>query len=328
MKKLCVIGEALIDFIPDTKGQRLKDVSAFKKAAGGAPANVAASVCKLGGQAKMITQLGKDAFGDFLIETMQSCGIDTSDIQQTDMGDTALAFVSLAEDGNRDFKFYRRTSADLMLHEDAIKEEMLEGCGILHFCSVDLVESPMKQAHRKLIEMAINRNLIISFDPNLRLSLWNDDEALKQTVHEFLPYAHIVKLADEELEFITGYKNIEEALPSLFIGNVQYIIYTMGKDGAALFHRDGQMQKVSGIFVEVQDTTGAGDSFIGAFLYQCLRDDIQLRQIDSKIGKEYLAFANLYAAYSTTKQGAISSMATIEELKEFKRTHSQEETRE
>ena len=319
MEKLCVIGEALIDFIPDTKGKRLKDVTSFRKVAGGAPANVAAAVCRLGGKAKMITQLGADAFGDYLMETMDACGIDTSDVTRTTQGDTALAFVSLTEDGNRDFKFYRRTSADLMLAPEMIKEDMLEGCGALHFCSVDLVESPMKEAHRRILEYAKHKGCVISFDPNLRQSLWNDDEALQKTVQEFIPYAHILKIADEELSFITGCDSMDEALSTLFVGNVTYIIYTMGKDGATVYTKDGRICHVEGNVVDVKDTTGAGDSFIGAFLYKLLaygtKDFLRLSNTELS---EFLTFANVYAAHTTTKEGAIDAMASWEEIEGFK----------
>lgn len=319
MKKLCVIGEALIDFIPSQKGLRLKDVTTFQKAAGGAPANVAAAVSRLGGKSKIITQLGEDAFGDYLIETMEECGIDTSDIQRTTEGDTALAFVSLAKDGNRDFKFYRRTSADLMLDPESISAAMLKDCGILHFCSVDLVDSPMKKAHKKLIELAQKQHMLISFDPNLRLSLWEDEGALRNTVLEFLPYAHVLKLADEELEFITGCQDIVTALPQLFQGNVRYIIYTLGKDGAEIYRKDGSCIHIDGYHVDVKDTTGAGDSFIGAFLYQLLKaDDMDWMNLSDMQLKDFLQFANLYAAHTTTREGAITAMATHEELHLFK----------
>ena len=135
-QKLYAIGEALIDFIPQEKGKRLKDVTGFVRVAGGAPANVAGACAKLGGHAGLITQLGEDAFGDYIVECCEKSGIDTSYILRSADADTALAFVSLAADGNRDFKFYRRSCADLMLSPDHIREEMLKDCGIVHFCSV------------------------------------------------------------------------------------------------------------------------------------------------------------------------------------------------
>jgi len=144
----------------------------FKEFQGGAPANVAAAVAKYGGNASIITQLGFDAFGDFLLEQLQQVGVNTEKVMRTSEANTGLAFVSLREDGERDFSFYRNPSADLLFSENEIDEEWFEEGDILHFCSVDLVESPMKYAHVKAIRSAKTKGAIISFDPNVRLPLW------------------------------------------------------------------------------------------------------------------------------------------------------------
>ncbi len=324
-QKLCVIGEALIDFIPQRKGCALKDVEGFTRVAGGAPANVAGAAARLGVPAMVLTQLGADAFGDYIIQSLKGSGIDTSHILQTKEHDTSLSFVSLREDGNRDFKFYRRTAADLQYSPDNITEDILDDCGMVHFCSVSLVDSPMKEAHRKLLDLATEKGILISFDPNLRLSLWNDDEALKRAVLEFLPYADILKLSDEELEFITGCTDIEAALPELLQGRCRYIIYTQGKEGASLY-RKGERIVSKGHQVDVVDTTGAGDSFIGAgdsfigaFLYCLLKEgNGNLEEISSEQLKNHLDFANLYAAHTTTIAGALDAMADQQELAEFR----------
>ena len=319
-QKLCVIGEALIDFIPQRKGCSLQDVESFSRVAGGAPANVAGAVAKLGIPAMVLTQLGKDAFGDHIIESLKNSGIDTSHILQSTEYDTSLSFVSLREDGNRDFQFYRRTAADLQYGPENITEDLLDDCGMVHFCSVSLVDSPMKEAHRALLELAMKKGVLISFDPNLRFALWNDPDALYQTIHEFLPYADILKLSDEELTFITGKQTIEEALPMLFAHRCKCIIYTQGKDGATLYRRNDHTS-AKGHQVRVVDTTGAGDSFIGAFLYCLLKekiDDLENTPIESM--EHFLKFANLYAAHTTTMAGALAAMADQEQLRAFQTT--------
>lgn len=316
-QKLCVIGEALIDFIPQRKGCNLKDVESFSRVAGGAPANVAGAVSRLGIPSMVLTQLGKDAFGDHIIESLQKSGIDTSHILQSEEYDTSLSFVSLREDGNRDFQFYRRSAADLHYGPENITEDILDDCGMVHFCSVSLVDSPMKEAHRALLELALKKHVLISFDPNLRLSLWNDHKALYQTIHEFLPYADILKLSDEELYFITGKHQIEEALPMLFAHRCKCVIYTKGKDGATLYRRNEQIS-AKGHQVQVIDTTGAGDSFIGAFLYCLLKEGIDdIDRISLESMKHHLEFANLYAAHTTTLSGALAAMANHEQLRAF-----------
>lgn len=312
--KLCGIGEALIDFIPEVKGQRLKDVPSFTRVAGGAPANVVGAVTKLGIPSKFLTKLGDDSFGDYIVEVLDQAGIDTSNIERDQEGETALAFVSLAADGNRDFKFYRKNSADLRYNVEDIPTDVLDDCGMIHFCSVDLVESPMKQAHKKLIDMAIAQNVKVSFDPNLRFSLWDDLDQLKETVNEFLDYADIIKISDEELEFITGYTDIKDAVPGLLSKRAKYVVYTKGKDGAEVYTKDGVVE-ASGYTVDVRDTTGAGDSFIGAFLYCLLRDEVEdLNSVSKETLHSYLDFANAYAANTTTKEGALAAMADAQEM--------------
>lgn len=319
MKTLCAVGEALIDFVPVEKGRKLKDVVSFKRVVGGAPVNVAGAVAKLGGSSKVFTQVGNDAFGDYIIETLAGCSIDVSNITQSDDYETSLAFVSLSDDGNRDFKFYRKNAADLYFDQSNIKEDALADCGVLHFCSVGLVDSSMKKSHDKLIRMAIDRNVWISFDPNLRLSLWEKEDELKSTVNDYIEYADILKIADDELEFMFGCDSIDGVLPKLFAGRCKLLVYTKGKHGAEIYTKNFKIS-LAGYTVEAIDATGAGDSFIGALLYHILKSDKDLEEYTSEELTDYLDFANLYAAYTVTQIGVLSVMATHEILDEFKST--------
>ncbi|MBO1198322.1 carbohydrate kinase [Staphylococcus simiae] len=315
MRRLYAIGEALIDFIPNTTNVKLKDVATFSRQVGGAPCNVACAVQKLGQQAYMITQLGNDAFGDRIIETIADIGVNVSYIKRTDEANTALAFVSLAEDGQRDFSFYRKPSADMLYHEDNIEELQLTSQDIMHFCSVDLVESPMKQAHHAMIDNMLTAKGTVVFDPNVRLPLWDDPEDCRRAILEFIPYAHIVKVSDEELEFITGIKDEDEAIQSLFKGNVEVVIYTKGKDGAVAYLKDGQTISHEGFKVTAVDTTGAGDAFIGAVISKLLASNTKdLTTLFENEGQEILAFSNKVAAKVTTEYGAIDSLPTLEEV--------------
>ena len=321
MYKLITIGEALIDFIPNKKGCMLKEVSGFERVAGGAPANVAAAVAKLSGNAYFISQLGEDAFGDHIIDVLRDANVNTDYIMRTDKANTGLAFVSLKEDGNRDFSFYRNPSADLLLEDNILEENCFKDCGILHFCSVDLVESPMKYTHKKAIEYASENKSIISFDPNVRLPLWKHENDCREVILEFLPLANILKISDEELEFITGIKDENDALKSLFKGNVKVVIYTKGEDGAIFITKNKETMRFiesKGLRVNAIDTTGAGESFIGSFLYQLSQKNITIEYLDNldyNLVKEMLDFSNKYAADTTTKKGAIAAMCTIDEIK-------------
>ncbi|MBA9026575.1 PfkB family carbohydrate kinase [Peribacillus huizhouensis] len=316
MGSLYSIGEVLIDFIPLQKGLALKDVVSFERAPGGAPANVAATVAKLGGVAHMISKVGEDAFGDFLRNQLEEAGVKTDKLLTTKEAHTALAFVSLREDGERDFSFYRNPSADLLFSENEIEEDWFSEGDILHFCSVDLVESPMKNAHKKAIKQAQIKGSLISFDPNVRLPLWDRPEACREAILEFIPKADIIKISDEELLFITGFEDEKAAISSLFTGRVKVVIYTKGAMGATLYGRDFSYTS-KGYSVKVQDTTGAGDAFIGAFLHLLLENGIdpsQLEEFSRKHHEKLLTYSNACGALTTMGKGAIGSLPTKEQI--------------
>lgn len=315
-KKLISIGEALIDFIPDSAGSAIKDVNAFLPAVGGAPANVCGAFTKLGGRSEMITQLGMDGFGDKILETFENAGIGSSFVKRTDKANTSLAFVALKEDGNREFSFYRNPGADMLYEAEEVKAEWFEDAYALHFCSVSLGDFPMKEAHSQAIRYAKEKNAIISFDPNLRPALWKNPNEMIETVREFIPLADIVKISDEELENITGENEIEVALDKLFSGRVKLVIYTEGSNGARAFTKKASAMAPCAE-VKAVDTTGAGDGFIGAFLWCLHRDGVtseQLENLGATKLEEYLKFANAFCGISVQKKGAIPSYPTLEEM--------------
>ena len=314
MKKVVAIGELLIDFVPQQKGCTLDEVTHFERVAGGAPANVAAAVARLGGKAAMISQVGEDAFGTHILKVLQSNGVDTSYVFRTGRANTGLAFVSLDATGNREFSFFRTPSADLFLDQDQITADMFDDCAALHFCSVDLVDWPVRLAHRKAIELAGRAGAILSFDPNVRLPLWSSPEECQKAIRAFLPYADLVKLSDDEVEFVTGCTDEREAAEKLFAMGCRLLLVTRGADGSAAYtpHAEAFAETLR---VPVTDTTGAGDSFIGSFLYQLTRDGVTregLAALDSKQLADYLAFSARYASLTVQHKGAV--MATLDEL--------------
>lgn len=317
MKKLIAIGEALIDFIPSQSGCGIKDVKQFSPIVGGAPANVCGAFTKLGGQSSLITQLGSDPFGDKIVEELSSYGIDCGYISRTKEANTSLAFVALQEDGNREFSFYRKTGADMILRAEQVQEKWFEESFCLHFCSVSLGEYPMKEAHKKAIAYAKAKGALISFDPNVRLPLWEDQAALREVILEFLSFADILKISDEELAFITGEEDMERAKEQLFCGDVKLILYTKGKEGAEAYTNNEKVS-VSQETVKAVDTTGAGDAFIGSFLYQLAKNQIgkkELAQLSKEQLQSFLTFSNAYCKASVTKHGAIASYLTAAEIK-------------
>lgn len=317
MKKIAAIGELLIDFVPQEKGCALSDVVHFERVAGGAPANVVTAVSRLGGNGVMVSQVGCDAFGTHIIRELEKSGVDTRYVFRTRQANTGLAFVSLAADGNREFSFFRNPSADLYLSEEQMEPGMLEDTAVLHFCSVDLVDWPVRKAHERLITLAKERGVIVSFDPNVRLPLWETPEACQQAIREFLPLADIIKLSDEELEFVTGCEDEEEAAKKLLESNCRMLILTKGADGSSVYTRQAEAH-ISAVSVDdVVDTTGAGDSFAGSFLFQLVQKQVSLDGLDALTAEELqqlLTFSANYAALTIRKKGAV--MATMQEMEE------------
>lgn len=316
MKRLVAIGEALIDMIATDTACKVKDAEAFKPKVGGAPANVCGAFSRLGGEARLITMLGYDAFGDKIAEYLAHNGIDCSCVLRTSKANTALAFVSRDKDGDRSFSFYRNPSADMLLCENDIEKSWFENCFALHFCSVSLGDFPMKEAHERAIEYAKNSGAIVSFDPNLRFALWQDTEKLRLAVKEFSNKSDILKLSCDELEFITGKTDIRDALDGFFKRGIKLVLFTKGGGGAEAFTETAHAE-VKGIRVSAVDTTGAGDAFIGAFLHSLAADGTDrdgLKALKAEKLKAYLEFANRYGARSVEKIGAIESYPTAAEM--------------
>jgi fructokinase len=310
LKKVFCIGETLIDFIPAQKDKSLKDVTNFERVAGGAPMNVAIAVAKYGGKSVMLTKIANDYFGEYILDVLKENGVDTSYCLRSDEGETGLAFVSVDQNGERSFNFYRKNAADLLLSSEEVKSEWFQQGDLLHFCSVDLIESPMKQTHKKVIEDFRKKGGIVSFDPNVRLPLWPDVESCRQTINEYLPMADILKVSDEELTFITGIETEDEAIEALFVGNVKVVVYTRGSMGAVIYLKNGEKYEDHGFKVTIADTTGAGDAFIGGFLSELISLDISIGNLCYKIKENHqriLTFANASGALTATVKGAIHS---------------------
>lgn len=306
------IGEALIDMIPTRSGCEFSELPSFMPRIGGAPANVCGAFARLGGQAALLTQLGNDPFGHMLADRLAGYGIDVSRVPFTDAANTSLAFVSLGTDGSRTFSFYRNPSADLLYAAEQIDPDWFRDAFALHFCSVGLVESPMRGAHSAAIRAVQDAGALVSFDPNLRFPLWPDRQALRRTVWEFLPQADILKISDEELEFLTGTADIRAALPALFTGRVQLILYTCGSAGAYAFTRAAEGFAPC-TPVRAVDTTGAGDGFIGSFLWQLHRAGVttaSLPGLSAETLTEALRLSNAFCGVSVQAHGAIDSYPT------------------
>lgn len=316
MRRLAAIGEALIDFIPgSTEGEYFSHI-------GGAPANVCAAYAKLSempGCARLITQLGNDIFGRRIQRGLESFGVDCGQIRFTDEAPTSLAFVVAGEDGERDYFFVRNPGADMLLSADAVKREALEGVFALHFCSVSLGDFPMRDAHRMAIRLAAECGAVISFDVNLRPALWKRTEDMLAAVKAFLPLADIVKLTLDEALLITDCTREEDVARVLFSNEDtanSLIVITNGAEGATAYTKKLSC-RVSSVKTAAADTTGAGDAFIGAFLFALERTNIGPKDISLlsyETLEEALTFASRCAAISVSRSGAAESYPGYTEI--------------
>lgn len=303
MGKVYAIGEMLIDFTP------YGEDGVFKRNAGGAPANVAVCVARLGGESAVVTKLGKDLFGDYLVGVLQREKVDAKFVYRTDCANTALAFVTLSEGGERSFSFYRNPSADLFLNEDEVSQIPFRKDDILHFGSVDLVDYPVRKAHKRAIARAKAAGAIVSFDPNLRYNLWKDPRDLLDTVNAFIPYADVVKVSEEELADITGLSDEKQAVKTLFRGDVRLIFVTRGGNGASVYTKSGREFTALSERANCVDTTGAGDTFVGAVLFQLQKSGISRDGLDgTEDFDRWLHFANKAAWFVVQRAGAIPAM--------------------
>lgn len=267
MKKILCIGEALIDMICTDKGKSLSQGQHFLKKPGGAPTNVAAAIAALGGTVELAAKVGTDPFGKQLIEVMQEFGVSTRWILQDKKAFTTFAFVSLMEDGERDFVFNRGADGELSRHE--VDDIDLNEFSIIHFGSATaFLPGPLQVAYESLLQKALQQNIFISFDPNYRHLLFktNKQSFIDQSWN-FLQSCSFFKVSDEEAMLITGKPTLEDATASLLEKTKAVFAITLGKDGT-LLGANNSTNIIESIPVKPVDTTGAGDAFVGAVLYQ------------------------------------------------------------
>ena len=267
MKKILCIGEALIDMICTDKGKPLSEGENFLKKAGGAPTNVAAAIAALGGDVELAAKVGKDPFGQHLVDVMDSFGVNTKWMLQDENYFTTFAFVSLMENGERDFYFNR--GADGQLNRDEVDTIDLEEFSIVHFGSATaFLPGPLQIAYQSLLQKSLLREVFISFDPNYRSLLFqHDKQSFIDQSWNFLDCCHFFKVSDEEAMMLTGRATVTDAVNELLLKTKSVFAITLGKDGT-LLGINGKTKIIPSIKIKPVDTTGAGDAFVGAVLYQ------------------------------------------------------------
>lgn len=305
MAEALTLGELLIDFVPTISGVSLAQAPMFKKAPGGAPANVAVGLARLGTSSGFLGKVGDDAFGHYLGNVLAQESVDTSGLRYTSEAHTMLAFVSVKEDGERDFMFYRHPSADMLYAPQDVAVEKIRIARLLHFGSISMINEPSRTATRHALQVAKDAGLLISYDPNLRLNLWPDEASARETILSVWNEAAIIKISEEEAGFLGGGTDLADFIRDLWHPNLELVVVTRGADGCIYFTPDGRGE-VAGFAVKVIDTTGAGDGFVAGLLHGILSNPEDWRMAGRIT--EICRFANAVGALTTTKRGAIPAL--------------------
>ncbi len=308
MSVLC-FGELLIDFVALEMGVTVGDASGFVKAPGGAPANVAAAVARLGYASAFMGQVGDDPFGRHLAGVLAAENVNIAGLTYSKAARTALAFVSNTADGDRSFMFYRHPSADMLMTAENVDSAVIDAYAVFHYGSITLIHEPAASALRLALEQARAGGKMLSYDPNLRLPLWPSAAAAKAGMLAGLEYAHLLKISEEELHFLTDSADVAP----LWRESLQMICVTYGAKGAVLHLKDGSKIAQPGYPVQAVDTTGAGDAFVAALLVGILQE-----------GEDYQAelpaildFANAVGALTCRQKGAIPALPTLAQARAF-----------
>lgn len=312
MKDIVTIGEILIDL---TSKGRENGIPVYKANPGGAPANVAVAAARLGADTAFIGKVGDDFYGDLLKKTLEDNNVDISYLLTDKDARTTLAVVSVSEDGERSFSFYRKNCADTLLSSDEIDTELLGNTRFLHFGSVSLTDEPSRSATLYAAGKAKELGAAVTYDPNYRANLWNSEAEAVEQMKSVLGMVDILKISDEELPLLTGTDDAEKGTLYLFENyNIPLILLTLGPDGA-YFRRGEETGKAEGFSVKVADTNGAGDTFFGAFLSRMVQLGCKFpSELSSKQLYDSVRTANLAASLTTSRHGAIPAMPDLAEL--------------
>lgn len=310
------LGELLIDFT--NNGVSGQGNGMYEANPGGAPCNVLAFLQKLGHSTAFIGKVGKDSFGTLLAEVLREQGICTEGLLFDEVTPTTLAFVHTRPDGDREFSFYRNPGADMMLRKEEVDEGLIQSAKIFHFGSLSMTSKQAEEATKYAVETAKKSGALISFDPNLRPPLWSSLKTAKEKIQYGLSVCDILKISDNEVEFMTGEQDIEKGVLKL---TEQYpvplVCATMGKDGSMIFHSGNKITADPFHSEATIETTGAGDTFCGAVLHFILQYGMD--GLSPEILRQMASFANAAACLITTRKGALRVMPSMSEIEAFRK---------
>ena len=305
MFDVTALGELLIDFTENGVSENGNPL--LEANPGGAPCNVLAMLNKLGRKTAFIGKVGNDNFGRFLADTVRRSGTDITNLVYNDTVPTTLAFVHTLAEGEREFSFYRQPGADMTLTKEEVMTDIIESSRIFHFGTLSSTHSGVREATRFAVEFAKEKGLLISFDPNLREPLWESLDDAKREIEYGLSKCDILKISDNELEFVTDTRDYDEGIRRIRDKyDIPLIFLTLGKDGSRAYYKDIRVERPAYQGVNAVEKTGAGDTFEGCALDFVL--EYGINGFDESKLSELLDFANAGAAIITTRKGALKVM--------------------
>jgi fructokinase len=314
MAAITCFGEALIDFLnTGSQAEGPIQIPDFRQFPGGAPANVAVAIGKLGGEARFAGQVGDDTFGHFLKESLDTYDVDTSNMLFHPTAKTALAFVFLDNDGERSFEFFRDQTADLLLTEQDVKDKWFIGADIFHFCSNTLTDPAIAKTTLATLKKAKSQGCLISFDINQRHNLWPHGKADIATVKDCFEYVDLIKVSKEELDFLEPEGEMAFVKAAIETG-VSTLLITDGGEPIKVLAK-GVYSEITPPETTVVDTTAAGDSFTGGFLF-ALAEQKEPRKaiVDQQQLEAMTLFASKCGAFTVSKQGAFTALPTFDDM--------------
>lgn len=329
MPDVICIGELLIDFVATESNRSLPDVTGFIGAPGGAPANVAVAIQRLGLSAGFVGKVGDDPFGVKLRRTLDDTGVDTTYLFADPDARTTIVFVAVRDDGRKDMCFYRNPGADMRLLPEEITPALFEGARCFHYGSITFIDEPGASAQRKALQMARERGLLISYDPNYRPTLWPDEATARRVIQDSFQYAHLAKIAEEEWAVATGHADLDAGIQAVLDRGVELLILSRGGDGALVTNGEYRIEIPALQDINVVETTGAGDGFMGAMITRLLPEFERLgslKAVDEATVRAALHYANHVGALTCTRPGAIPALPFAREVEAFIAERSTGET--
>ncbi len=310
------LGELLIDFTENGNSEQGNPL--MEANPGGAPCNMLSMIQKLGGTTAFIGKVGKDMFGRQLRQAVESVGIDTRNLMEDEEIHTTLAFVHTFPDGDRDFSFYRNPGADMMLTKEEIQEDLIRNSKVFHFGTLSSTHEGVREATRYAIDVAKEAGCLVSFDPNLRPPLWKTLEDARKEIEYGLSKTDILKISDNEVEFLCGTSDYNEGAKMLIEKyNIPFVCVTLGKDGSRAYYKGMRVEVPGFVQKNTIETTGAGDTFCGCMLHYIIQHGLE--DLTEENLRELLTFANAAASVITTRKGALAVMPSKEEVEELLR---------